>query len=319
MTLDLPDADPPPVYDSRTMTDSKKEDGATTSGPQPRYIYYRVYAPDGAIPSKSAFDSSNPFVGRIAARSVPPPHNVTSLKGCFVKTENFNDPTGLRTVLYLNPAAQAPMQNSARVAILGAGSTPGSTPETVFALVFIEELTMAEKVAVGELEVGENRGHNPEYLYYHLFTQFGEDTSTVSFDLGEPALGRIKKIDICPPHTPATIKRCIARAERKPICAYAAQLYADISSDMAMADDFFISLFRDDCVGSTADKPMVLVQPERRVGLYNVPIKVIAVEKHVCLYITVSVRSPLIASAMSRVDSSPRLAQSFTQTARKDM
>lgn len=131
-------------------------------------VYYRIYAPDGAIPSKSAFDSSNPFVGRITARSVPPPHNVTLLKRCFVKTENFSDPAGLRTVLYLNPAAQAPMQNTAKVAILGAGSTPGSTPETAFAVVFAEELTAAEKVAVRALEVGENCGHNPEYREFSL-------------------------------------------------------------------------------------------------------------------------------------------------------
>lgn len=122
-------------------------------------------------------------------------------------------------------------------------------------------------------------------VYYHLFTEFGEDTSTVSFDPGEPALGRIKKIDISPPHTPATIKRCIARAEKKPIYAYTAQLFADISCETPMDDGSFVSLFRDDCVGSTADKPMVLVQPERRAGLYNVPIKVIRIgNSFVCPY-----------------------------------
>jgi hypothetical protein len=55
------------------------------------------------------------------------------------------------------------MQSWAKVAILGAGSTPGSTPETAFAVVFAEELTAAEKVAVRALQVGENCGHNPEY------------------------------------------------------------------------------------------------------------------------------------------------------------
>jgi hypothetical protein len=145
-----------------------------------------------------------------------------------------------------------------------------------------------------------------------LFTEFGEDTSTVSFDPGEPALGRIKKIDISPPHTPATIKRCIARAEKKSIYAYMAQLYPDISSETLMDDGSFISLFRGDCVGSTADKPMVLVQPERRAGLYNVPIKVIGTSQ-VCLYINVNVYSLLIISAISMV-SGPRLAQSSTQT-----
>ncbi|KAJ7120206.1 hypothetical protein C8R44DRAFT_787778 [Mycena epipterygia] len=274
MTIDIPDADPPPGYDSQNMTEMQKEQG--TSGPEPRYIYYRVYAPDGAIPSKSAFDSNDPFLGRIAARSVPPPRNVTSLRKCFVKMENLSDPAGLRSSIYLNPAAPAPMSNSEKVAILGSGTFNGSTPETAFALVFIEDLTAEEGAAARTMEIGESGKRNPEYVYYHLFTQSGEDTSAVSFNPHEPALGRVEKIHISPPHSPMTIKRHIAKVEGKSIYAYVAQLYEDVSADTAIVDSSYLSLLQDDCVGSTADKPMVLVQPERREGLYNRPVKVIS-------------------------------------------
>ncbi|KAJ6617349.1 hypothetical protein B0H10DRAFT_2218681 [Mycena sp. CBHHK59/15] len=55
------------------------------------------------------------------------------------------------------------------------------------------------------------------------------------------ALGRIEKIHVAPPHEPATIKRCIAKAEGKPIYAYA-DLYQDISADTAMINGYYLSL-----------------------------------------------------------------------------
>jgi hypothetical protein len=65
-------------------------------------------------------------------------------------------------------------------------------------------------------------------VYYHLYSRVGEDTSKVAFNPNKPALSRIEKIHISPPHEPGSIVRCIARAERKPIYAYA-ELYQDIS------------------------------------------------------------------------------------------
>ncbi|KAJ7759353.1 hypothetical protein DFH07DRAFT_444313 [Mycena maculata] len=274
MTIDIPASDPHPGYDSDLHNKTEhKEQGA--SGPEPRYIYYRVYLPDGAIPSRSAFDSSNPFVGRIAARSVPPPHNAGSLKRCLVKMEDLPDPAGLKTALFLNPAAPAPMSDSDQVSLRGPGALSGSTPENALALAFTEDLTAEERIAmktamdaIGIAGIG---GHNPVYLYYHLFTPFEEDTSRVSFNPHEPALGRVEKIHISPPHSPTTIKQHIAKVEGKSIYAYVAQLFRDISANTTM--NGYISLLR---VGLTADKPLVLVQPQRRAGLYNIPVKVLS-------------------------------------------
>ncbi|KAJ7464073.1 hypothetical protein FB451DRAFT_1179914 [Mycena latifolia] len=258
MTTDI--ADPPPDYASRHMkepmkdtTDEKKS--TSSGGPEPHYIYYRVYVPDGSIPAKSAFDPANPF-------------------RCFANAEKLADPAGSRTVLYLNPAAQAPMDNGAKVAILGPSILNGSTHETAYALVVTEDLTVEERAGLDEIQIGGARGAQPQYLYYQLFAPVGQDTSRVSFTPNETALGRIEKIHICPPHEPATIKRCIAKAEGKPIYAYA-ELYQDISADVPLISGSYISLMKG-TVGSVEDQPMVLVQPERRAGLYNRPIKLLS-------------------------------------------
>ncbi|KAJ7083546.1 hypothetical protein C8R44DRAFT_822348 [Mycena epipterygia] len=263
MTIDMPDSEAPPAYGSKN-----------TSGPEFRYVYYRVYTPDGAIPSKSAFDSNDPFVGRIAARSVPPPHNVASLKRCFVNAEKLSDPASSRTVLYLDAGASKPMPEAKKVTILGPALN-GSTPKIAFALVFIEDLTGEERATVDATKIRQRRENNPDYLYYNLFTRVGEDPSKVSFNPNEPALGRIEKNHVSPPHMPEAIKRCIAKTEGKPIYAYG-ELYQDIAADTAMANGYRVAVIPDDSFGSTVDKPMVLVQPERREGLYNRPIKVVS-------------------------------------------
>ncbi|KAJ7464082.1 hypothetical protein FB451DRAFT_1264616 [Mycena latifolia] len=74
-----------------------------TPAVHPLFIYYSVYLLCGLISSKSAFDGGNPFVGRILARSVPPPHTVKSLKRCFAHAEGFPFPDTL-TELYADPA-----------------------------------------------------------------------------------------------------------------------------------------------------------------------------------------------------------------------
>ncbi|KAJ6566798.1 hypothetical protein B0H19DRAFT_895175, partial [Mycena capillaripes] len=219
-------------------------------------VYYRVYSPDGAIPSNTAFDTHNPFVGRIAARSVPPPHNAKSLKRCLIERENFTDPDGSRTALYPNFDARSALDPTQTVTILGTEMPNGGAPETAYALVLHEDL-----------KVDENSDQQLSgRLYYQLFTQTDEDMSKASFNSNEPAVGRIERILVSPPHGPASIKRHIAKVEGKPIYAYS-ELYEDISAQQAMNDGYF-SLIKSDGAGWAEDKPMVLVQPERRPGLF---------------------------------------------------
>ncbi|KAJ7923705.1 hypothetical protein B0H13DRAFT_2316246 [Mycena leptocephala] len=73
-------------------------------------LYYRVHTPDGAIRSKTAFDSTDPFVGRITATSVPHPLHTWSLRECMVTVEKNSDPDWIfPAALFLNPTATQPM------------------------------------------------------------------------------------------------------------------------------------------------------------------------------------------------------------------
>ena len=94
-------------------------------------VYYRIYAEDGAIPSKTLFSPSDPFLGRIKFRSVPPPHTVKDVRGSIKKVENIID---CESTLYLSPYSQSPMDDAEKVTILN-GSHPGSTPQEPLALV----------------------------------------------------------------------------------------------------------------------------------------------------------------------------------------
>ena len=44
------------------------------------FVYYRIFAEDGAIPSKIPFAAGDPFLGRIKDISVPPPRTVKAVK-----------------------------------------------------------------------------------------------------------------------------------------------------------------------------------------------------------------------------------------------
>ena len=93
-------------------------------------VYYRIYAEDGAILSK--IPTGYPFVGRIKARSVPPPHTVKAVKHSIAKVEGIKNPTS--SGLFLTPCSQSPMGDADIVNILK-GTGPGSTPQEPLALV----------------------------------------------------------------------------------------------------------------------------------------------------------------------------------------
>ena len=95
-------------------------------------VYYRIYAEDGAIPSRIPAALGNPFLGRIKARSVVPPYTVQNVKRSIAKVEDIEDRT--ITSLFLTPHNQSPMNDADEFTILNrAGS--GSTPQEPLALV----------------------------------------------------------------------------------------------------------------------------------------------------------------------------------------
>ena len=95
-------------------------------------VYYRIYAEDGAIPSKTPVAPSNPFLGRIKAKSVAPPHTAETVKRSIAKMEDIKDRTNAS--LFLTPNSQSPMGDADKVATLNS-TGPGSTPQEPLAIV----------------------------------------------------------------------------------------------------------------------------------------------------------------------------------------
>jgi hypothetical protein len=95
-------------------------------------VYYRIYAEDGAIPSKTSVTPGDVFLGRIKARSVPPPRNAEAVKCSIAKVENIKDST--RSSLFLTPYSESPMSDAEKITILN-GTGPGSTSQEPLALV----------------------------------------------------------------------------------------------------------------------------------------------------------------------------------------
>ena len=95
-------------------------------------------------------------------------------------------------------------------------------------------------------------------MYYRLYADDYEIPSKVAIDLEKPSLGHIRADSVAPPHSPASIKRCISRVERIPAIAYA-DLFADISSDSPLKEGH-ISILRNNGPGLSPNEPMAIVQ-----------------------------------------------------------
>ena len=95
-------------------------------------------------------------------------------------------------------------------------------------------------------------------MYYLLYADNHEIPSKVAIDPEEPSLGRIRADSVAPPHSAATIKRCISRVEKTPALARA-DLFADISCDTPMEEDH-ISILGTDSPGLSPNEPMAIVQ-----------------------------------------------------------
>jgi hypothetical protein len=259
-------------------------------------VYYCAYAEDGAILSKTSATPDDPFLGRVTARSVPPPHNVKSLKRCLARFENIHDRTS--TTLFLTPYSQSPMDDSGKVTILNP-TGPGSTPQEPLALVV--KLSDSERNA---LESGESSGlasplepgiTSPDHryrtlicsitflfitsgllseVYYLLYSDDRGMPSKVAIDPEEPWLGRIRADYITPPHIPTNIKLSISRLERTPAFA-SANLFEDISCDTPLTEGH-ISILHTNGPGLSPNKPMALVQVndalEKRIPVSSPPI-----------------------------------------------
>ena len=134
-------------------------------------VYYWIYAEDGAIPSKTPVDPSDPFLGRIKVRSVPPPRTVKAVKGSIAKVENIKDRES--TSLFLTSYSQSPMDNDEKLIILN-GAGPGTTPQEPLALVAemsdSERSTLESDGRVGLANAAESNTTPSEIRYGKSFS-----------------------------------------------------------------------------------------------------------------------------------------------------
>ena len=255
--------------------------------------YYRIYAEDGAIPSKTPVLPGDPFVGRINARSVPPPHTAESIKLRIAKAEdiNLNDPTTLS--LFLTIYNQSPLDDAEKVNILdrtGAGSTP-QAPLALVAKILNSERSALESGRRGRLMNAEplpdfqyrsSIQYSSTFLfvltsrllgkvYYQVFANNSDVPSKVAFDQELPSLGCIRCDSIAPPHTPASIKRRISRVEETPELVNS-NLFATIRDDSPLKEAHILILGTDIGLGLSPDEPMAIVQmPISQVESTSIP------------------------------------------------
>ena len=106
-------------------------------------------------------------------------------------------------------------------------------------------------------------------MYYQLYANDCEIPSKVAFDHDEPSIGRIRADSIAPPHSPASIKRCISRVEGRPALLHA-DLFADTSCDTPLTEGH-ISILCTDGPGQSPDEPMAIVQAEVQAEVTSIP------------------------------------------------
>ena len=237
-------------------------------------VYYRIYAEDGAIPSKTPVAACNPFLARINAKSVPPPRTVKVVRCSIAKVENISDRES--TTLFLTPCSQTPMDDAEKVTITGLGSTP-QEPLALVAKMSDSERRALESRRGGLASDAESDTmiqyrtsiqHFRAFLfvtsrllgkvYYLLYADDYEIPSNVAIAPEVPSLGRIRADSVAPPRSPASIKRCISRVERNPALAWHGDLFVDTSCDTPLKEGH-TSILRTDGPGLSPNEPMAIV------------------------------------------------------------
>jgi len=96
-------------------------------------------------------------------------------------------------------------------------------------------------------------------VHYHIYDKDGAIASKMSFDPDDKSLGRIDTLSIAPPHTVASIKARIVKAEGV-TSAQKIQLFEDMMDDeVLMNDSTMISLFAQTYLGSVEQEPLAIV------------------------------------------------------------
>jgi hypothetical protein len=107
-------------------------------------VYYLLYADDSATPSKVATDPEEPFLGRIRADSVAPPHTPDSIKRCISRVECI---LLIHADLFAGISCDTPLKKGL-IPILRTNG-PGLSPDEPMAIVIqVESLILDGKYVI---------------------------------------------------------------------------------------------------------------------------------------------------------------------------
>jgi hypothetical protein len=111
-------------------------------------VYYRIYTKQGALESNNPIYSNDRFISRIVSRSVAPPHTAACLKKHIFRIEKFELST--KCTLYSSLSDQAPVEDSARLALRGISGPGVSEVDPVVLVVDVSDAEKRSKVTLVE-------------------------------------------------------------------------------------------------------------------------------------------------------------------------
>lgn len=245
-----------------------------------RAVYYRVFSVDGPIRTANPVYSEDPYLGRILARIVTPPHTTINLRRCLSNAENIDDT--IITRLFVSCSSKTAMDDAGRVSILSYPG-PGCLPNEPMALVAVFPNTFELPVPENEvsLQADVDKGLAPlesQYskrricqrlctcspvwlVHYQVYKKHGAIVSKQPTGASDPYVGRLSVDSIPPPHTAVSVMRRISNVEMFQLSTRS-QLYASISSELPFGEEH-ISLLTSDPPGCTPEDPMAfVVEPE---------------------------------------------------------
>ena len=95
-------------------------------------------------------------------------------------------------------------------------------------------------------------------MYYRIYKNYGAVRSQHSADPNDASVGRISVDSITPPHTAASIKQCISKAEKLDNSKQL-QLFTSVSSTSPIGEGH-LSILTSDRPGSMPEDPMAFVE-----------------------------------------------------------
>ena len=126
-------------------------------------MYYLLYVDGCAMPSKVAFNSENPSLGRIRVDSIAPPHSPTSIKQCISRVERTGAPAfQVHVDLFADISCNTPLKE-VHISILRT-DCPGLSPNEPMAIVIQVESTIPDGryfIKNRAANIYWNAGYNP--------------------------------------------------------------------------------------------------------------------------------------------------------------